>query len=105
MTRYFGILEKEPDTLWGVYFPDLPGCVAAAQSAEEALAKAEWALRDIAGDINAGGRVLPLARTIEELNADPGATLVAIPLIMDESAESLTPPLPETAPENTGTTR
>jgi predicted RNase H-like HicB family nuclease len=90
--RYFALLEKEPDSLWGVYFPDLPGCVAAAASAETAVANAGAALRDVAADLQAEGEALPRARNIEELNADSevraalaaGAALIAIPLLASE---------------------
>jgi predicted RNase H-like HicB family nuclease len=34
--RYTVILEKGPGS-WGAYVPDLPGCVAAGESREEAL--------------------------------------------------------------------
>jgi len=34
--RYLVVIEKGP-TSWGAYVPDLPGCVAAAESREELL--------------------------------------------------------------------
>jgi predicted RNase H-like HicB family nuclease len=34
--RYAVIFEKEPNSDWGAYVPDLPGCVAVAQTREEA---------------------------------------------------------------------
>jgi predicted RNase H-like HicB family nuclease len=34
--RYTVIIEKEPETDWGAYVPDLPGCVAVGKSREEA---------------------------------------------------------------------
>jgi predicted RNase H-like HicB family nuclease len=33
--------------MWGVRFPDLPGCVAQAETAEKALAQASAALREV----------------------------------------------------------
>jgi len=92
MTRYFAVLEKEPKTLWSVFFPDVLGCVAAAKTADEAVAKAALALKDIAEDLVAKGKNLPTPRTIEALNADPevrnvlatGAALVAVPLLLDK---------------------
>jgi len=93
--RYFGILEKEPGTLWGVYFPDLPGCVSAADTAETAVENAELALAEIAEDMIAAGAALPSARSIEALQSDPevrealatGAALVSIPLRIRQAAE------------------
>lgn len=34
--RYLVVLEQGP-TSWGAYVPDLPGCIAAADSKQEAL--------------------------------------------------------------------
>ncbi|WP_237151859.1 type II toxin-antitoxin system HicB family antitoxin [Oryzibacter oryziterrae] len=45
-THHLGLLEKEPGTLWGVFFPHLPGCVAAGETSDEAIANAVEVLRD-----------------------------------------------------------
>jgi predicted RNase H-like HicB family nuclease len=34
-TQYTVIIEKEETTDWGAYVPDLPGCVAVADTREE----------------------------------------------------------------------
>ena len=94
MSRYFAILEKEPESLWGVYFPDLPGCVAAAETADLALTNAA-ALREVAEDMAMAGRSLPSPRSIEDLRADSdvraalaaGSALVAVPLVAETAAE------------------
>lgn len=70
MIRYIGILEKEPGTLWGIYFPDLPGCITAAETAEKALDQAPDALRLWVEFALESGQELPRARTIEELRQD-----------------------------------
>ena len=70
MSRYFAVLEKEPGSLWSVYFPDLPGCVAAADTPDVALANAAAALKEVVEDMSADGENLPEPRSIEELNAD-----------------------------------
>ena len=33
--QYTVIVEKEPNTDWGAYIPDLPGCVAVGATREE----------------------------------------------------------------------
>jgi len=33
--QYTAIIEKEPNTDWGAYVPDLPGCVAVGATGEE----------------------------------------------------------------------
>ena len=70
MSRYFAVLEKEPESLWSVYFPDLPGCVAAADTPDAALANAAAALKEVVEDMTADGESLPKPRSIEELNTD-----------------------------------
>jgi predicted RNase H-like HicB family nuclease len=71
MTRYIGILEQDPGTLWGIYFPDLPGCVTAGETAEEALSRAPEALRLWVEDALDCREQLPTARSVEELRRDP----------------------------------
>ena len=46
MARLFypAILEKEPDSAYGVTFPDFPGLVSAGDTAEEALVNSHEAL-------------------------------------------------------------
>jgi predicted RNase H-like HicB family nuclease len=41
---YPAVLERGAHDTFGVWFPDFPGCVAAARSQEEAMAKAQDAL-------------------------------------------------------------
>ena len=41
---YIAILHKEPDSDWGVSFPDFPGCITAGSSLEEARRMAREAL-------------------------------------------------------------
>ena len=43
-TVYPALVEKEKKSDYCVYFPDLPGCITAADTAEEAMLQAEEAL-------------------------------------------------------------
>ena len=45
MNRYVAILSKDADSAFGLHFPDLPGCTAAGDTEEEAIANAAIALR------------------------------------------------------------
>ena len=45
LVHYVAVLEKEPDSDFGIYFPDLPGCVTAGDDEEEALQNAEDVLQ------------------------------------------------------------
>ena len=44
MTSYIAMLYKEPDSDFGVSFPDFPGCITAGTTLEEAWRLAEEAL-------------------------------------------------------------
>ena len=41
---YIGLIHKEPDSDYGVSFPDLPGCITAGSTLEEAREMAAEAL-------------------------------------------------------------
>ncbi len=45
LVYYVAVLEKEPDSDFGIYFPDLPGCVTAGDDEDEALSNAEEVLQ------------------------------------------------------------
>lgn len=66
---YIAILEKEPASLWGVYFPDLPGCVTAGQTADQATRRAVEALRLYIEDAGSD-EVLPTPRSLDDLLSD-----------------------------------
>ena len=93
--RYFALLEKEPDTLWGVHFPDVSDCVAAAEAANVALADPELARADVLQDMLGEDRALPSPRSIEELQAgaavraalQSSAALAAVPFCIVKAAE------------------
>jgi predicted RNase H-like HicB family nuclease len=44
MHTYLALIHKDPDSDYGVSFPDLPGCVTAGSSLDEAIAMAKEAL-------------------------------------------------------------
>lgn len=44
MTHYVAIVEEEEGKAVGVWFPDLPGCVSAGDTLDEAIANAAEAL-------------------------------------------------------------
>ncbi len=90
MTNYVGILEKEPTSLWGIWFPDLPGCITAAEDVETCIARASEALDLWVEDVLTTGEHLPPARTLDDLRLDPdvvqalargdAAILVSLPI-------------------------
>ena len=72
MTHYIAIIEDAgPDHAAGVWFPDLPGCTSGGDDIDEALRNAPEALELHAEGEQQDGRLLPRARTLTELKADP----------------------------------
>jgi predicted RNase H-like HicB family nuclease len=92
MTLYVAILEKEHGSLWGVWFPDCPGCVTAAESMQAAVAQAVAALRLWAEGAAAEGDALPEPRSLDALREDPdvrealqrGDAAIVVPLLQDK---------------------
>jgi predicted RNase H-like HicB family nuclease len=86
MVHYVGILDGS-DSVWGVRFPDVPGCVGAGASPEDAIADAITALRDVMAYKRGEGFELPKASAISEVLASgelgQGETTVLIPLVLD----------------------
>ncbi|MGO9005244.1 MAG: type II toxin-antitoxin system HicB family antitoxin [Beijerinckiaceae bacterium] len=90
-THYVALIEKQPGTLYGVWFPDLPGCTSAGKTQDEAAHNAIEAARLWANDAIADGEDLPKARTIDELAKDPsvakslaaGGVATLVPLLVE----------------------
>ena len=88
MPLYTALIDGETGA-YGIVFPDLPGCTAMGETAEEALANAAEAMRDwIEVTIESGGAV-PDARPLDGVRSDPeviealagGASLASVPLV------------------------
>ncbi len=88
MRSYIAIISKEPGSVWGVHFPDLPGCTSASETMEGAVENAGKALRLWAEDELS----LPEATSLDDLRkrADvredlaSGGMAVYVPLIVAE---------------------
>ena len=81
--QYPVLVTKEADTDWNVVFPDLPGCVTAGRSVDEALAFAEEALALHVQGMREDGKVLPTPSNLEALMADlesAGALFHLVPI-------------------------
>lgn len=83
MARLFypAILEKEPDSAYGVTFPDFPGLVSAGDTAEEAIVNAHEGLAGHVALMVQDGGPLPDPTPVEVVTADPEIQLVAITLV------------------------
>ena len=83
--RYFiGIVHKDPDSAYGIEFPDAPGCFSAADDLDELLPNASEALALWFEDSPiVEPRDLEAIRRLPETEAAmaSGAFLLAVPLI------------------------
>ena len=83
MTHYIGLVDKQADSAWGVWFPDVPGCFSAADRAEDILSNACQAL-----EIHLEGIPAPVTRELDAIMAlsvvqeaiAEGAALLSVPL-------------------------
>jgi predicted RNase H-like HicB family nuclease len=67
---YIALVHKDSDTSYGVSFPDVPGCISAGDTFEEAIDSAAVALAGHLAVMEADGDAIPKARSLEELRAD-----------------------------------
>ena len=90
MSYYVAILDGGKD-VWGVRFPDFPGCHGGGSTPDAAIADATSALREFAALMVADGERIPRARRLDELEPDErpshGESLVMIPLILDKGRQ------------------
>jgi predicted RNase H-like HicB family nuclease len=88
MTRYLAIID-EADGMFGVAFPDAPGCTAIGETQEEALDNAAEALAEWVADELAAGQLLPSPRSHAELLRDrrsglgKGSVIAMVPLLLE----------------------
>ena len=73
MTHYVAIVEEEEGKAFGVWFPDLPGCISAGDTLDEAMANASEALQLWAEVAREHGRSIPPPRSLTDLKRDPEA--------------------------------
>ncbi len=71
MAGYIALVHKDEGTSYGVSFPDVPGCVSAGDTFEEATANAAEALAGHLSLMRADGDAIPMPRSFEQLRRDP----------------------------------
>jgi predicted RNase H-like HicB family nuclease len=89
--QYIAVVEKDPDSAFGVWFPDVEGCFSAGDTLDEASSNAAAALRQHVEALESAGRPVPTARPTDEVMRDKdvrksvskGAILFAVPLLSD----------------------
>lgn len=89
--RYVAVIEKDTDSAFGAWFPDVEGCFSAGETIEETVANAAQALRQHGEALESAGKGLPQARSMDALLKDreiasalkQGAVMFAVPLLAD----------------------
>lgn len=71
MKYFYAIVHKDPDSAFGVQFPDLPGCFSAADDMAEVLPNAVEAVELWMEDQDAS----PEPRSLEAIKAEAAAEL------------------------------
>lgn len=71
MRDYIALIHKDPDSDYGVSFPDLPGCITAGATLDEARDMAREALALHVGGLQEDGAPVPEPSSLEAVMADP----------------------------------
>jgi predicted RNase H-like HicB family nuclease len=71
MASYIAILRKDPDSDYGVNFPDFPGCITAGSTLDEARAMAAEALEFHVDGMIEDGDPIPEPSSLESVMSDP----------------------------------
>jgi predicted RNase H-like HicB family nuclease len=70
MAGYIALVHKDEGTSYGVSFPDVPGCVSAGDTFEEAIGNAAEALAGHLALMRADGDEIPTPRSFDDLKRD-----------------------------------
>ena len=89
MKTYLAYVYKDPNSSFGVSFPDLPGCYGTGDSYDEAIENARESLREYAQALSDDDKNMPKPRTHGELASDTteaielnkAAFVIEVPLI------------------------
>ena len=81
MPTYIALLRKDPDSDYGVDFPDFPGCITAGSTLEETRAMAQEALEAHVGCMVDLSQAVPEPSSLDDVMADPD-NAEAIPFLV-----------------------
>lgn len=71
MANYIALIRKDPDSDFGVEFPDFPGCVSAGRDLDEARRMAAEALALHIQGMREDGTPLPSPSSLDTIMNDP----------------------------------
>src|SRR5437763_5271962 len=78
MTTYVALIHKDADSDYGVSFPDLPGCVTAGSTIDEAMAMAREALALHIEGLLEDGEEVPSPTPPDAIDRDGAVAIAAI---------------------------
>ena len=88
--RYVAFVHKDPDSAYGISFPDFHGCVSVGDTMDEVIANGTEALGFHVRGMEADGDIIPQPRSLEEITHDvevieelEGASFALVPLVRD----------------------
>jgi len=84
MRHYIALVHKDPDSDFGVSFPDFPGCITAGSTIQEAMEMAKEALAGHIACMVEDGEAIPEPSDADAVIADPenradGGVIVLVP--------------------------
>jgi predicted RNase H-like HicB family nuclease len=93
--RYIAFIHKEPDSIYGVSFPDMPGCFSAGDTIDDAVRNSVEALSGHVRLLEADGDPVPVPRDFDAIMSDKelesdreGAMTTLIPLVRDRGSST-----------------
>jgi predicted RNase H-like HicB family nuclease len=67
---YLGVVEKDADSAYGIWFLDMPGCFPAADEFDDLPRVAAALLRQHVEALESNGRTVPAPRSVAEAMGD-----------------------------------
>lgn len=71
MKPYIGIVHKDPESAYGITFPDAPGCFSAVDALDDVFSMAREALEGWTESMVDEGHHIPVTRDLSEIKSDP----------------------------------
>jgi predicted RNase H-like HicB family nuclease len=88
--RYVAFVHKDPDSTYGISFPDFPGCISAGDTMDEVIANGTQALGFHVRGMETDGDVIPQPQSLEDVIGNPdyaedmeGASFALVTLVRD----------------------
>ena len=97
MTTYVALIHKDPDSDYGVSFPDLPGCVTAGSTLDEAIAMAKEALALHIEGLLEDNENVPAPAPADQIDRDDALLVTAIEVPDDLKVERINVTVPALA--------